>query len=88
MTPYYVVVVGVVLPMYCHIGSSMPYLYIFVEEVVAFLGTMTDKWISFGRELKHLTVANACLLLGPPWITRWFSIYLTVCAYVPTVCVL
>ena len=66
MTPYFVVVVGVVLPIYCHIGSGMPYLCIFVEEVVAFLGTMTNKWISSGRELKLLTVANACLMLGPP----------------------
>ena len=44
-TPNFVFVVGDVLQIYCHIGSGMPYLYIFVEEVVAFLGTMTNKWV-------------------------------------------
>ena len=42
-TPYFVVVVGVVLPIYCHIGSGMPYLYVFVEEVAVILGTMNNK---------------------------------------------
>ena len=44
MTPNFVVVVSVLLPICCYIGSCMPYLYIFVEEVVPLLGAMTDKW--------------------------------------------
>ena len=35
MTPYFVVVVSVLLPICCHIGSGMVYLSIFVEDVVA-----------------------------------------------------
>ena len=29
----------------CHIGTGMPYLHIFVEDIVALLGVMTDKWV-------------------------------------------
>ena len=39
-----VVFVNVLLPIYCHIGTSMPYLHIFVKEIIALLGAMTDKW--------------------------------------------
>ena len=42
---YFVDVTSVLLPMCCHIGSGIPYLCIFVEEVVALLGSMTDKWV-------------------------------------------
>ena len=45
MTPYFVVVVSVLLPICCHIGSGMPYLCIFVEEVVMLLGAITNKWV-------------------------------------------
>ena len=44
MTPNAVVVVNVLLRIFCHIGSGMPYLRIFVEDIVASLGAMTDKW--------------------------------------------
>ena len=43
MTPNFVAVVSVLLPICCHIGWSMPYLYNFVEEVVTLLGAITDK---------------------------------------------
>ena len=45
MTPSFVVFVSVLLPMCCHIGWAMSYLYIFVEEVVTLLGAITDKWV-------------------------------------------
>ena len=45
MTPNFVVVVSVLLPICCHIGWGMPYLCIFVEEVVTLLGAITDKWV-------------------------------------------
>ena len=32
-----------VLPIFCHIGSGMPYLRIFVENVFAILGVLTIK---------------------------------------------
>ena len=40
MTSNFVVVVNVLLPICCHIGSGMPYLCIFVEEIVLLLGQM------------------------------------------------
>ena len=46
MTPTFVVAVSVLLPICCHIGSGMPYLCIFVEEVATLLGAITDKWMS------------------------------------------
>ena len=45
MTPNFVVVVSVLLPICCHIGSGMPYLYIFVGEVVMLLGATSEKWV-------------------------------------------
>ena len=45
MAPNFVVVVSVLLPICCHIDSGMPYMCIFVEEVVPLLGAMTDKWV-------------------------------------------
>ena len=45
MTPYFVVFVSVLLPTCCHIGWSMPYLLIFVEEVVMLLEAITDNWV-------------------------------------------
>ena len=45
MTPYFVVFVSVLLPISCHIGWSMPYLFIFVEEVVMLLEAITDYWV-------------------------------------------
>ena len=45
MTPNFVVFVSVLLPICCHIGWGMPYLCIFVEEVVTLLGATTDKWV-------------------------------------------
>ena len=45
MTPDFVVVVNVLLLLSCHIGSGMPYLHIFVVDIVALLGAMTDKWM-------------------------------------------
>ena len=38
MTPNFVVIVSVLLPIYCHIGSGVQYLCIFVEDVVDILG--------------------------------------------------
>ena len=45
MTPNFVVFVSVLLPICCHIGWGMPYLCIFVEEVVTLLGAITDKLV-------------------------------------------
>ena len=44
MTPNFVVVVNVLLPICCHIGWGMPYIYIciFVREVVTLLGAITE----------------------------------------------
>ena len=44
-TPNFVVFVSVLLQICCHIGWGIPYLRIFVEEVVTFLGAITDKWV-------------------------------------------
>ena len=41
----FVVVVSVLHPICCHIGLGMPYLCIFVEEVVPLSGAITDKWV-------------------------------------------
>ena len=41
----FVVFVSVLLPLCCHIGSDMPYLCIFVEEVVTLLGAIIDKLV-------------------------------------------
>ena len=43
MATTFVVVVCVLLPLCCHIGSGMPYLCICAEEVVPLLGAMADK---------------------------------------------
>ena len=43
MTPYFVTIVNVLLPICCHIGSGMPNLRIFVEDIVTLSGAMTDK---------------------------------------------
>ena len=45
MTPNLVVYVSVLLPTCCHFGWGMPYLCIFVEEVLTLLGAITDKWV-------------------------------------------
>ena len=45
MSPNFVVVVGVLLSICCHIGWGMPYLCSFVEEVVTLLGAITNKWV-------------------------------------------
>ena len=44
MTPNIVAVVNILLPICCHIGSGMPNLRIFVEDIAAFLGATTGKW--------------------------------------------
>ena len=41
----FAVIVSVLLPICCHIGWGMPYLCIFVEEVVTLLGAIIDKWV-------------------------------------------
>ena len=45
MTPNFEAVVSVLLPICGQICRGMPYLCIFVEEVVPLLGTMTDKLV-------------------------------------------
>ena len=45
MTPNFVVVDSVLLPIYCHINWGMPNLCIFVEEVATCLGAVTDIWL-------------------------------------------
>ena len=45
MTPNFVAVVSVLLPICGHICQGMPYLSIFVKEIVPLLGTMTEKWV-------------------------------------------
>ena len=44
-TPNFVVVDNVLMPICCHSGVGMSYLLIFVEETVALLDAMTDKWV-------------------------------------------
>ena len=44
MIPNFIVVVNVLLPFFCcHIGLGMPYMCIFVREVVTLLGAITEK---------------------------------------------
>ena len=45
MTPNFVAAVSVLLPICGHICQGMPYLCIFVEEVVPLLGTMTEQLV-------------------------------------------
>ena len=45
LTPNFVVVVDVLLPICCHVGCGMPYLCIYVEAVVRLLGAFTAKWL-------------------------------------------
>ena len=45
MTPNFVAVVSVLLPICGLICQGMLFLCIFVEEVVQFLGQMTEKWV-------------------------------------------
>ena len=45
MTPTFVSVVSVLLPISGHIGWDMPYEFIFVEEVVTLFGAITDKLV-------------------------------------------
>ena len=45
MTPNFVVVVNVLMPVCCHIRSGMQYLHIFVEEINVFLCEMANKWV-------------------------------------------
>ena len=45
MTPNFEAVVSVLLPICGQICQGMPYMCIFVEEVIHFLGTMTEKWV-------------------------------------------
>ena len=43
MTPNLVTIVNVLLLICCHIGSGMPNLRIFVEDIVTLSGAMTGK---------------------------------------------
>ena len=45
MTPNFVVFVSVLLPICCHIGWGMPYLFIFVDGVITLLCAITDRWV-------------------------------------------
>ena len=45
MTPNFVIVANVLMPICRHNGSGMPNLHIFVEEIVELLGAMTYKWM-------------------------------------------
>ena len=45
MTPNFVVVFNVFIPLCRHMRSGSPNLPIFVEEIVMLLGAMTDKWV-------------------------------------------
>ena len=45
MTSNFVIVVKDLLTICCHIGSGIPNWRLFVEESVALLGAMTDKWV-------------------------------------------
>ena len=45
MAPNCLVVVSVLLPIFCHNGSGMAYLCIFVVDVVQLVGAMTNKWV-------------------------------------------
>ena len=45
MTPNFVAVVSALLPICCHIGWGMTYLFVIVEDVVTLLGAITDKWV-------------------------------------------
>ena len=43
MTPNFIIVVNVLLPICCHIGVGMPSLCIFVEGYYAFFSALTIK---------------------------------------------
>ena len=45
LAPNFVVVVNVLMSRWYQIGLDMPHRHIFVEEIVALLGAMTDKWV-------------------------------------------
>ena len=45
MTPNFVAVVSVLLPICGHIDWGMQYLCIFVDEVDTLLGAIPDKWV-------------------------------------------
>ena len=45
MIPNSVTVVCVLLPICRHIGSGKPNLRVFVGNIVALLGEMTDEWV-------------------------------------------
>ena len=45
MTRNFVVVVNIFMPIFCHIGSSLPYLHIFVEEFVRVIRSMTETFL-------------------------------------------
>ena len=45
MTPNIVVFINALLQICFHVGSGMPYLRIFVEDIVALLGAIVDKWV-------------------------------------------
>ena len=51
MTPNFVAVVNVLMPICCHIGSGMPNMRIFVEV----LGALTDEWV---RNLPVVGIRN------------------------------
>ena len=50
MTPNFVAVVKVLLPICWHIGSGMPHLRIFVEGIVAVLGDFIDLTEKMGEK--------------------------------------
>ena len=45
IAPNFVVVISVLQPICSHIGLGMPYLCIFVKEVVPLSGAIADKWV-------------------------------------------
>ena len=45
MTPNFVVIVNVLLPICLHIESGMPNMLIFGKEIVALSVSIIDKWV-------------------------------------------
>ena len=56
MTPNFLVVINVLLPIRCNIGSGMPYLHIFVEDVFVLFCAMTVNIVKGSENLSMVGI--------------------------------
>ena len=74
MTPNFVVVVSVLLPISVHIGWGLPYQCIFDEEVVTLSGAITDKWVWTYVCGRNWNISNDQLMVAAKNInTKFFA---------------